>query len=562
MAERFVPIPVLGLPDNDAKIAALRLNCLGSLYYFVKIGLRRKRLVEHLHFPFCSSLERDYIKDVYEFPRDHFKSTICSEGLPVWWSLPVSNQDIDGFKSLGYSDEFVKWILRRHDPDTRILLVSENITNAAKLGKRIRWHYESNALFRGLFPEVLPTPQESWTNFSLHTRRLSSTTGGAHGEGTFDFIGVGGALQSRHYPGGVIEDDLVGRKAIESPAIMDGTIDFHRLLVGVFESGDANHESNELVVGNRWSFHDLSSYIRENEPWFVFHSHSALGGCCSEHPADRPIFPEEFSFEKLLRLRERLGNYHFSCQFLNNPASPENADFKPEWLGYYHTEKTADNRDRITHEVKDGIVKKDLLYGHLQICMVSDPNHAGNAAAGRCRHSIVVIGLSETGDYYLLDCWAGHASYDSYIGEIYKIADRWGLRRFGLETVAAQKYLAYHISYRNMIENRSLRIIELNGECEAPDGTMTRKKEWRIRNVLSPIFESGRFWIQKKFQDFIGEYTSFPKGRYCDILDAMAYTPQMLKSPRSSEVFRKMLVANRQQARHIGQPYSYVGMVN
>jgi len=37
-----------------------------------------------------------------------------------------------------------------------------------------------------------------------------------HGEGTYDFLGVGGALQSRHYNGILIQDDLIGRKAIES----------------------------------------------------------------------------------------------------------------------------------------------------------------------------------------------------------------------------------------------------------------------------------------------------------------------------------------------------------
>jgi phage terminase large subunit-like protein len=339
---------------------------------------------------------------------------------------------------------------------------------------------------------------------------------------------------------------------------MDATIEYHRLLVGAFETEDPDHESDEVVIGNRWSFHDLNSYIREHETWFHVTNHSALGGCCAQHPPDTPIFPEVFSFEKLLRLKERLGSYHFSCQFLNNPASPENADFREEWLSYFSLDTDTTGRQYAKHEVKDGIVRKDTMLGHLSICMVSDPNHAGNAAAGRCRHSIVVLGQSGDGSMYLLDCWAAHASYDTYIGQIYKMADKWKLRRFGLETVAAQKYLAYHIQYRNLLEGRTLKIIDLNGEVEAPDGTMTRKKEWRIRNVLSPIFESGRFFIQRRHQDFLGEYISFPKGKFCDILDAMAYGPQMLKTPYSHERSLLLLHQNQMRARQVNRPYAHL----
>jgi len=126
-------------------------------------------------------------------PRDYFKSTICTEGLPMWKALPFGDSDEASFRSLGYGDEFIRWMRKAHNPDTRLLLVSENITNAAKLGQRIRWHYESNALYRALFPETLPDSSCVWTNFSLSIKRPNLMTGG-HGEGTFDFLGVGGAF--------------------------------------------------------------------------------------------------------------------------------------------------------------------------------------------------------------------------------------------------------------------------------------------------------------------------------------------------------------------------------
>jgi hypothetical protein len=551
LVEKFIPLPIVGVPPSVGAMH-FRINAFGSLFYFIKFVLKRGKLTTTLHLPVCSSLEKDHIKDVWELPRDHFKSTICTEGLPMWWALPFLKQDEDNFVKLGYSDNFINWMKRVHKPDVRNLLVSENITNAAKLGSKVRYHFESNDRFRALFPEVLPDTSCTWSNYSLHVK-LPAGFNASHGEGTFDFLGVGGALQSRHYDN-IIEDDLVGRKAIESQSVMDKTIDYHRLVVGAYENDDKDHEGNEIIVGNRWSYHDLSSYIREHEDWFNVVMHSALGGCCPLHQADTPIFPEHFSFEKLMKIKERLGSYHFSCQYLNNPAAPENADFKPEWLGYYELKEDV-NGEYISHAVKDGTVKRDVRLNHLRIAMTVDPAHSGNAGAGRCRHAIIVLGLSSNGDYYLLQSWAKACGYDEFIKEIYSIAMRWKVTKFGLETIAAQKFLAYHIQFLNRLENRNLRIIELKGEVEGPDGELTRKKEWRIRNVLLPIFEAGRFYAQRKHQDFIGEYTTFPKGRFVDQLDALAYAPQMITLPQKQEFYLAAKQQNQRRLREVNAPY-------
>lgn len=556
--EFFTPVVIAPTDSHDEKLAKMRVNSLGSLYWFIKSTLRRKRLVDHLHRPWCISLEREHLKDVYELPRDHFKSTICSEGYPIWRVLPFDNRDEASFRKLGYGDEFIRFMKVMHRRDSRNLLVCENITNAAKLGSRISGHYGSGALFRTIFPEIMPDSSCTWSSYSLHHKRTFGSS--PHGEGTFDFLGVGGALQSRHYNGLLVQDDIVGRKAIESISIMDKTIEYHQLLVGAFENPESSeHENDEFIVGNRWGFTDVNSHVKENEPWFRFATHSALGGCCEAHPLDSPIFPEEFSTEKLLRWKKRLGTYHFSCQFLNNPAAPDNADFKEQYLQYFTIEEPKDTnafRKMIRHEVRDGIVPKDFPVNHLRIGMTVDPNHSGNAGLGRCRHSIQVVGESANGDYYQLEAWAKACSYDEFYAKIFEVAGRWNLTKIGLETVAAQKYIGHHIQEMCRIKGQRLGIIELKGEVEGPDGELTRKKEWRIRNVLAPIFEGMRFFTQRKFQDFIGEYTTFPKGKFVDQLDALAYMPQLIKAPMRYEDAILARQRNQQGARKVGQPYA------
>lgn len=476
----------------------------------------------------------------------------------MWRALSFSTRDEDYFRALGYGDEFIAFMKRMHRRDSRNLLVCENITNAAKLGSRISRHYESGAIFRLLFPEIMPDSSCTWSAYSLQHKR--SAQADPHGEGTFDFLGVGGALQSRHYDGILVQDDLVGRKAVESISVMEKTIDYHVLLAGAFENPNSHtHENDEFVVGNRWSFSDLNSYIQENETWFTIESHSALGGCCPEHPADTPIFPEEFSFEKLMKLKDRFGSYRFSCQFLNDPVTPD-SDFKEEYLNFYEYEEPGESnlwKRTIKHEVKDGVVRKNLdIFANLSIGMAVDPNHSGNAGLGRCRHAIVVVGQSSVGDFYLLDYFAEASGYDEFYRKIYELADKWRLTKFGLETIAAQKYIGHHIQQMNRLEGRTLKILELRGEVEGPDGELTRKKEWRIRNVLAPIFESGHFFIQRRFQKFLDEYLTFPKGKFVDILDALAYAPQIIRTPMKYEAFQRMLSANQRGAREVNSPYT------
>lgn len=565
---QFQPIDVTHFTTQDEVLRAMRLNSLGSLFYFVRNGLRRKRLSEKLHLPMCRTFEREHIKDVIEMPRDHFKSTCASEGLAMWRALPFTQQDIDDFFTLGYDANWVAWMQRAHNPDSRNLLVSGNITNAAKLGKKIRFHFESNSLYRALFPDTLPDTSCTWTDYSLHVKRPAGT-GGAHGEGTFDFLGVGSAVQSRHYNGIVIEDDLIGLKESESQALMDKAIEYHQLLVGVFEAEDPNHELDELVIGNRWGYEDLNSYLKEHEPEFRFESHSALGGCCKLHPEGFPIFPEEFSFSKLDQYRRRLGSYKFSCQFLNDPSSPEDSEFKEEQLSYFELTDTNYNTKldyrgltlapwEIRREVKNGKVFPMLRRPSMNIGMIVDPNHSGSA--GRCRHAIVVVGIDAEDNHYLLEEWAESAGYEKFYNKIFEIAKRWNLHKVGLETIGAQTYIKNHIEFLCSIKNYSLRVTELRGAVDLADGTTARSKKFRILGVLQPLAEGGKLYIQRHQQAFLNEFKTFSmkrNSRFVDLLDAFAYCGEVVETPLDDACMGDLLAANQAGMQRVGRPYSH-----
>jgi hypothetical protein len=547
--------------SGAAKRLAFRINALMDLYYFCTVILGKRRfsknpdLKKNLHYQMCLTVMKDELKEGIEIPRDHFKSTIYSEGFPMWRALPFGPREEDLFSNLGYDDIYILWMKRTHSQDVRILLVSETIKNAIKLGVRIDNHFQNNALFREIFSDVLPTEKETWTADSLHQRRTPSGSG--QGEGTFDFIGVGAALQSRHYDI-VIQDDLVGREARKSAIVMQDTIDYHQVLVGATDQDPDNpgKDFDEIVVGNRWSHDDLNSHIRREEPYFGWTTHAALGGCCALHPFGEPIFPEAFTKSKLLRWKSRLGSYHFSCQFLNYPIDPSKAKFNMSDLRYYHLEKLegmlmpprevySSSLKSITvqpsgvmairHHVAAGDVEKDAFPRHLERALIVDPNHAGQHSTGepgkggRCRHAIVAIGWSKSPRrLYLLDQWAKASSTDDFVARIFFLAVKWKIRKIYVEAVAAQKFLTYHLNYF-MDQHRSLRpelqdlrILELKTPQNA------NAKDERIENFI-PAVERHELWLDvNNCAEIKEELENYGQKRgLMDLLDVLGYTYQV-----------------------------------
>lgn len=579
-------IPPDSFQDAETKKIAYRMNSLMDLYYFSTVVLGKNRFSKNpdkrrnLHYQMCLTVMKDGLKEGIEIPRDHFKSTVYSECFPIWRALPFGRKEEDLFSNIGYSDLYIEWMRRTHSQDVRILLVSETIKNAIKLGVRISNQYENNTFFRYLFSEIMPTEKETWTNESMFQRRTAA--GLAHGgDGTFDLIGVGGALQSRHYDV-VVQDDLVGREARKSQIVMADTIDYHQVLVGATDHNPDNpgRDFDEIVVGNRWSHDDLNSHIREEEAYFSWTTHSALGGCCSLHPFGEPIFPEAFTREKLLRWKRRLGSYHFSCQFLNYPIDPSKARIAMGDLRYFHFEKVTGTltnpkisetstrlfevspapqyRIAIRHHVAEGDVINDVFPRNLQRYMIIDPNHGGSHLGkeigkdGRCRHAIAVTGVTtDPRRVYLLDQWALACSIDKFVEKIFFLANKWKIRTIHVEAVAAQKYLLYHLNYyveQNKGTHPAIAGIRFE---ELKSSQAAGAKLERIENFI-PIIERHELWLDtNNCTEFKEEAENFGQRKgLIDLLDVLSYGPQVWKfDTRSTENVNEFIEKQMSQYR-------------
>ena len=171
--------------------------------------------------------------------------------------------------------------------------------------------------------------------------------------------------------------------------------------------------------------------------------------------------------------------------------------------------------------------------------MIVDPNHSGNE--GRCRHAITVTGVNHSPRaIYLLDVWAKACGVDEFIGTMFNMAYTYKLNEIWLETIAAQKYLKYHLDY--MIK-AGLYSLFPSGKYADADQRIAWAKNVKIRELktpktknakqmridgLGPIIERNELWVNTAGQqEFMEEFESYPNGPLRDVLDTLGYGPQV-----------------------------------
>lgn len=526
----------------------LRVRSLYSPYYLAKVVLGNTKLVPHLHLAdteqFVSRWARGQNRQFIEWPRAFFKTTTFTIGIGIWGVLPVCDEDHDyALNVLGLPKE--EWLLRAalHDQDATQLFAFETEDNSKKKLAQIRWHFEENELFRALWPEVAYTGSEpKWNDGCLILRRVGPRRKEA--EGTFEAIGVGGALQSKHYSR-VWEDDLVGERARKSDTMMADTIGWHGRLSGALENAVT---SDRFGVSNRWGFNDLNSYIRNNEPDVVFYTRAAwepdpLTG------EDRSIFPEEYPMSALFKIRDgaSMSRVDFSCQYLNSPTLPGEREIDLTRRHYY---EVAEDGQLICSCGARWYPSQLDRYMHY------DPYNA-KVTSTSCP-AIGVVGTSPDEHIFVLATWTYKGSYANIFDRLYSFNDQYRPRIFTYEDVANQNMCEFH--WREMAKTPAYRAAHRAPPRLEGAKTGGKSKELRIRDHLFPIVEQRKFSTRRTMVGLDSQFETFPHKVFdhdYDLLDMLAQGATVWQFPTSEDELLAERELEDTYLAQLGKPYSH-----
>jgi len=219
----------------------------------------------------------------------------------------------------------------------QFIINNATLPNSLEFLAKIQYNLQYNELLRKVFSDVIPenpaTEARRWTQSEIDLGGTKIETGSAEGN-----------LVSRHYSGGLINDDLVNR---ENSATSDQIVkvkDFWRLGQSL-----KMPKSVEFIPGTRWAFDDLYGDLMERflkipeadfkryqeEPYFEWHTgkwHLFHASCWADPINEKgSTFPTLFSEKKLHEIKEEQGD-RFGGQYLNDPLALSATKFKPAWF--------------------------------------------------------------------------------------------------------------------------------------------------------------------------------------------------------------------------------------
>lgn len=460
----FTHDELLRLDRKEYLRASLRQQATNSLYFFAKGVLGFNKLTPTLHKSLCEFLENPHQRKLVVLPRGHYKTTIISISYVMWLSI--------------------------RDPNIRILIASCTSTNAQKIISLVRAKWERCETLRWLFPEIVPDVQKlRWTDSAATITRPQDWP-----ESTYEAIGAGGTAVSRHFDI-IIEDDLVSDDHLLSREQMQKVIEWHQYKESLFVSPA---KGVNIVVGTRWAFYDLISWVLENEPDRVRYVRSAL-------EQGVPIFPEEYTIQELERLLSVMGPYKYSCQYLNDPVSESSRKFQEEWIKYYETLPEGTYNYFIACDPATGVV------------------HSGGGDAKQSDFTALVgIAVNTEGDIYITDVVCERLGADEFIYELFHMYESYSLRgsvRVGIETNAFQRALLFPIRQEMKRSGTHFTVVELKASRAAT-------KQLRIE-ALQPYFANGTIRMKRDQKELLHELRLFPLAKHDDAMDALAYVVQI-----------------------------------
>lgn len=394
------------------------------------------------------------------------------------------------------------------DSNRRILLANESATNAERFLGAIKQHVETNSVFRALYSSIIPKDfrRTRWSQSEVQFVREWVGP-----EPTIDTVGMTGAMTSRHYTD-ISVDDPISEEAAKSELVMRDVITRLDKIVALMVKPE---EDNFDLTGTRWAYFDVYSHFEA-----VYGKKMArfIRGIYDE---DGNIFPELLSEETLADARRNMGEYMFSCLYLNNPRNAEVQDFNVQDLRFW---RWSTDEDSVVLYDPNGKILEEVRVRELDVVVTIDvapPDFTANTD----RNAIVTTGVTPKGDVVVLDTWAKRCPPGPVIDHMLWLKRRYNPRVYGLERATYQMSLKYHADAEAERQQLYMNIVPVK-----PGG----REKAHIRG-LQPIAATGHLYILPTQHDLRNELADYPLGKHDDVADALALQQQLWRGVASPE---------------------------
>lgn len=521
-------------PDDDGRDDALshirvlredrRRTFRSSLFAFAKYCLGYNWLEPEVHGPLCELLQdlywgrRDNItpgsvqRTLILMPRGSLKTTICTIAYPIWIliqnEVPTTDLPPGVDPSLAWDiTNLPQSFNGKKGHDQRILISSETQSNARRFLANIKDNLQTSDVLKEHFGQVAPVKRVEglWTTEQANIQWRQDMR---PKEANLTAASLEQAVNSGHYDIG-INDDIISDKTVTTPEQIEKSIQYYRSQLPLLDK-----PALQIFIGTRWHDQDLYGHFQEapeeKGKWDVVIERAERTEEQVQAGKRRFYFPQRLGGSVLEDLRTSMRPDFFSAQYNNEPLDPETALFKPSYFDHAYYDYRKLSQPQFERWIKS-----------LAIFSTADPAISEDKAA--CYAVIVTCGWDSKGTCWVLDLFRKQGvNPDAFLEEYFRQYIKWSPLLCGIEEKGFQRM--YRFNAQRMSEERNVWLpwIELK-----PDG---RKKEYRI-GALEPVARAGRLKILAEHAPVENEAIRFPKGKYKDTLDALAYQTDLAFNP-------------------------------
>lgn len=443
--------------------ATLRWLAQNDLYYLLRYLLNRPDAQHQWILDRCREVQTDPDDHLDLWSRGHYKSSIITFALTI--------QDV------------------LNDPEITVGILSHTRPIAKGFLRQIKREFESNAVLRGLFPDILYTdPARDAPKWSEDDGLIVKRKGNPK-ESTIEAHGlVDGQPTGRHYTL-MVYDDVVTQSSVTTPDMMQKTTEALELSYNL-----GSETGKRRFIGTRYHGSDSYATILQRGTATLRMRLATSDGTLDGDPAI-------WTTEQLREKRQDLGPYTFSCQIMQDPLHDTTQGFKREWLRHY------DNRSG------EGMNKVLLV------------DAANSKRRSSDYTSMWVIGLAADRNMYALDIIRDRLNLTERASALMRLHRKWRPMQVRYESYGAMADVA-HIKTVQEAQNYRFDITPVAGKSPKND---------RIRRLI-PLFEQGRVYLPQTLnytdyegivRDLVGdfieqEYCAFPVSQHDDMMDSLA----------------------------------------
>jgi hypothetical protein len=156
-----------------------------------------------------------------------------------------------------------------------------------------------------------------------------------------------------------------------------------------------------------------------------------------------------------------------------------------------------------------------------------DPHGGGTELKRvRSRAAIVIVRSDALGRVFVMHTWADRVSTDVLMTLVLDVAERHGVKTFGVEANGLQSLFAGAILRDAKLRSRQLPLVPVYQPTH-------RTKTNRIRDTLQPLLGAGRLFLQPGMHELRHEIATFPMNPRADLVDALASACHLLPPARA-----------------------------